>query len=679
MGSLRARLVLVFALFSLLAALALAAGGAAVVQDRARTHAIETFAATHTQLERSLALRRDIFRATTELSYTLPIFRNVTGHIDQADFGLGTEEQDSEDLEALYQSLSASTWDWSSIAGEGFLVIAEAKGRVIYIHGHPEHWGMRLPDGTRWQAYIQSLGPAQHLLEGTPNDAIAELIPEDDPALQKLSLIAPAEARPDHAFLVMARRIELEGRTAAIVVQGVRAERLLADVALAGVGTRLGLVAPDGRAFGSIEAPLVTAAMAAQADEVVGEAVAGREYLLLAHPLPPLMRGGRSPATLIAARDLEAGIGQLGGVAGLFLTLALGLGLVAIGAALVVAKRITQPIESLDNAVRRVARGELDTRVESHTDDELGRLSRAFNAMTEGLRERDRIKATFKRYLAPEVVEYLLAHPEAQKLGGERRRLTVLFSDLAGFTSFSESQPPEEVLNYLNSWLSRISNCVAARGGTLDKYIGDAVMAFWGAPIPQADHAARACLAALDHLEVLETLRPIWKAAGLGTLDVRIGLNTGELVIGNIGGEGGQDYTVIGDAVNLASRLEGVNRIYRTHILIAEQTFLDAGSAIEARELDLVRVKGREAVVRIYELLGPKGWRAHHPTEAKAYHYYEAALSAFRNNDMPSCLEALQQMAPLLPQDGPALLLKRRAEAVLQGGSWEPVRTLDEK
>src|SRR5262249_43508545 len=179
----------------------------------------------------------------------------------------------------------------------------------------------------------------------------------------------------------------------------------------------------------------------------------------------------------------------------------------ALGAASVVGARFTRPMVALESAARRVAAGDLSARVGGpRKGDEIARLGLAFDLMVDGLRERERIKSTFKKYLAPDVVDYLLAHPEAQELGGARRELTVMFSDIVRFTALAEARAPEEVVAILNRYFTQVSERIAARGGTVDKYIGDAVMSFFGAPVPRPDHAARACLAALDHLAVVDEL-----------------------------------------------------------------------------------------------------------------------------------------------------------------------------
>jgi class 3 adenylate cyclase len=261
----------------------------------------------------------------------------------------------------------------------------------------------------------------------------------------------------------------------------------------------------------------------------------------------------------------------------------------------------------LEAAARRVRLGELDVEVPVRSNDEVGRLSGSFNEMVAGLRQRDQIKGLFKRYLDPQVVDELIRNPEKAAPGGERRELTILFSDLVGFTSMSEELSPEALVELLNSYFEQATEKLGQHGATLDKFIGDAIMCFWNAPLPQEDHAARACLSALGLMKVVDALAPKVEAMGLPRWDCRIGINTGPGVVGNIGSRAAQDYTVIGDTVNLASRLEGAAGVYGTRTLVSEETVRAARGAVLTRELDLLRVKGRQLPVRVYELVAMGG------------------------------------------------------------------------
>ena len=206
---------------------------------------------------------------------------------------------------------------------------------------------------------------------------------------------------------------------------------------------------------------------------------------------------------------------------------ALGVALLALAGAAFMARSMASPLVQLEAAAGRVRLGDLNVEVPVHSSDEVGRVSQSFNEMVSGLRQRDQIKGLFKRYLSPQVVDELLKNPEKAAPGGERKMLTVLFSDLVGFTSMSERMSPEALVALLNTYFEQATEVLTRHGATLDKFIGDAIMCFWNAPLPQEDHAARACLTALELVAVVERLAPRFEAQGLPRLDCRIGINTG--------------------------------------------------------------------------------------------------------------------------------------------------------
>ena len=226
----------------------------------------------------------------------------------------------------------------------------------------------------------------------------------------------------------------------------------------------------------------------------------------------------------------------------------------------------------------------------------------AFRVITEQ-KEKRYIRQTFSKFVSKSVVDDLLKHPEKLKLGGEKKILTVLFSDIRGFTSISEKLTPEQLVEHLNEYLQAMTDIVMKYDGTLDKYVGDELMAFWGAPIPQEDHAYLSCKASLEMMTVLNRLNEHWVSIGKPHLDIGIGLNSGDMVVGNMGSTSRMDFTLMGDNVNLGARLEGTNKVYGTHIIISEFTYEFVKDKIIARELDLIRVKGKHLPVKIYELV----------------------------------------------------------------------------
>jgi len=225
-----------------------------------------------------------------------------------------------------------------------------------------------------------------------------------------------------------------------------------------------------------------------------------------------------------------------------------------------------------------------------------------FRYFTEEKKKRE-LKSTFSKYVSPAVVDELLKDAENLKLGGRKEHMSVFFSDVRGFTTISEKLPPEELSRVLNLYLTPMTELVFKNKGTLDKYIGDAIMAFFGAPIKGNSHAKDACRCALQNLEKLKELQKEFEAQGLPHIDIGIGINTGAMSVGNMGSNIVQNYTVMGDSVNLAARLEGINKEYGTRIIISQFTFDEAKEDFTAREIDRVRVKGKLEPVRIFELI----------------------------------------------------------------------------
>ncbi|MFY2563147.1 adenylate/guanylate cyclase domain-containing protein [Corallococcus terminator] len=352
---------------------------------------------------------------------------------------------------------------------------------------------------------------------------------------------------------------------------------------------------------------------------------------------------------------------------------AVGITLFALAAAFFLARGLASPLVELEAAAGRVRLGDLTVEVPVRGTDEVGRVAQSFNEMVSGLRQRDQIKGLFKRYLAPQVVDELLKNPEKAAPGGERKLLTVLFSDLVGFTSMSEQLSPEELVALLNTYFEQATGVLTQHGATLDKFIGDAIMCFWNAPLPLEDHAARACLTALDLLAVVDRLSPIFEARGLPRLDCRIGINTGHAVAGNLGSSAAQDYTVIGDTVNLASRLEGAAKVYGTRTLVAEDTLLAAHGVVLARELDLLRVKGKQQPVRVFELVGTAG-----TTPAPHLARFAEGLALYRAQRFTEARAAFLAS----PEDPPSQRFAARCDALLvtpPPEDWDGVFTLDSK
>ncbi len=302
-----------------------------------------------------------------------------------------------------------------------------------------------------------------------------------------------------------------------------------------------------------------------------------------------------------------------------------------------------------------------------------------YRYMTEE-KEKKKIRGTFQLYLTGSVIEEMLKHPEKLKLGGEKKDLTVLFSDIRRFTSISEGMTPEALVKLLNEYLSHMTDVVFKYDGLLDKYIGDAIMAIWGAPLDQPDHVQRACHAGLGMMEELRKLCRKWGTEGLPLLNIGVGINTGPMVVGNMGSHRRFNYTVIGDSVNTGSRLEGLNKIYGTNIIISEMVYERVQNDFLVRELDLVRVKGKDRPVKIYELLG--GTRKVSPEHSFLAKEFESALEEYRNRNWSRAQVACKDILARVPQDGPAKLYLERC-SMLSGNpppeDWDGVYTFTTK
>jgi adenylate cyclase len=287
--------------------------------------------------------------------------------------------------------------------------------------------------------------------------------------------------------------------------------------------------------------------------------------------------------------------------------------------------------------------------------------SAAYVSIVEG-QEKRMIRGAFSKYVPPGVVDELVADPSKLRLGGEKRTISMLFSDVQGFTSMSEVLAPETLLMVLNEYLDEMSDIVFNEGGTLDKYIGDAVMALYGAPTALPDHALHACRTAILMQRRLRELNARWREEGRewGDLAIRIGLNTGSPVVGNIGGERRFDYTALGDSVNLAARLEPACKNYGVRIMIAAETRRLAGDAIIVRELDFLAVYGKAEPVAVFELIGLAGDDL--GGKAEVLEMYERGLRTFRDRDFELALQYFNAALELDPEDGPSDLYRERCE-----------------
>lgn len=359
--------------------------------------------------------------------------------------------------------------------------------------------------------------------------------------------------------------------------------------------------------------------------------------------------------------------------------------IVGFAFALLVSSGITRPVRLLLAGTREVEAGRFDKPITVSTQDEIGELAAAFNRMIEQLRHNERIRETFGRYIDPKVVQGLIDRPEVA-IEGQRRVMTIMFCDMSGFTSMSESMTPRGLVKVMNHYFTVMSGPIRSNRGVIDKYIGDAIMSYWGPPFIEEDE--QAMLAGLAAIEMADQVPALQKQLpdllGIRAMpapcDLRIGIATGEVLTGSIGSELMMSFTVMGDAVNLASRLEAANKAYGTRILISQATAEAIGARLELREIDRLAVAGQSAPQAVFEVMG----RANALTDAQASlrtHYAEG-LSAYRARRFDDARAAFNAALEAVPGDGPSRTLLGRItqfEANPPDGGWDGAWRLEQK
>lgn len=295
-------------------------------------------------------------------------------------------------------------------------------------------------------------------------------------------------------------------------------------------------------------------------------------------------------------------------------------------------------------------------------------------------REKRKVRKTFERYVSPGVIALIEKDPKKYfKTGGESKELTVMFSDIRDFTRLSEGLTPNELVQLLNHYLGDMTDILFTRWGTLDKYIGDAIMGFWGSPFPQDDHAIRGCACALDMREKLKELNAQWAAEGRKQLAIGIGLNTGEVNVGNMGSSKRFAWTVMGDNVNLASRLEGITKEYHVQCVVSEATYRAAKDHYVFREIDRIRVKGKTLPVTIYELLD---WTRNEAIYTERIARFSEALTAYRRQQWEEAIDLFRKMQAKFPDDGPAQTFVLRSHDLMEAPpepDWDGVYAMKTK
>lgn len=337
--------------------------------------------------------------------------------------------------------------------------------------------------------------------------------------------------------------------------------------------------------------------------------------------------------------------------------------IVGFAFALLVSSGITRPVRLLLAGTREVEAGRFDKTITVSTQDEIGELAAAFNRMIEQLRHNERIRETFGRYIDPKVVQGLIDRPEVA-IDGQRRVMTIMFCDMSGFTSMSEGMTPRGLVKVMNHYFTVMSGPIRNNRGIIDKYIGDAIMAYWGPPFIEEDEPALlACLAAIDMADQVPALqKQLPDLLGIRAMpapcDLRIGIATGEVLTGSIGSELMMSFTVMGDAVNLASRLEAVNKTYGTRIMISQATADAIGSTCELREIDRLTVAGQSLPQTIFEVMGKA--RGLSVPQASLRSHYAEGLAAYRAQRFDDARTAFNAALEAVPGDGPSRTLLAR-------------------
>ena len=359
---------------------------------------------------------------------------------------------------------------------------------------------------------------------------------------------------------------------------------------------------------------------------------------------------------------------------------------------------LTKPLRRIVTAMRTIiTNGDMSSRVSVEYQDETGTLAHTFNLMIGELekayrqmkkyafesvisqKKEQRIRQIFQKYVPKDVIDKFFASPDAMMIGGNRD-LAILFSDIRGFTTISEKMSPDELVSALNLYFSDQVDIIMNRNGIVDKYIGDAIMAFWGAPVKHQDDAMQSVLAGLEMIDILEKFNKRQRELNKTEFHIGIGINYGTVTVGNIGSERKMDYTVIGDTVNLASRMEGLTKLYKEDLLISESIYeqiKDKEPILQIRLLDTVAVKGKTRGVKIYSIR-----RSITPTEAKAWAYYHKGMEYYYNMNFELASQQFKKALILLRLDAGCELFIARCEHYMENpppSDWDGIEVMHNK
>lgn len=359
--------------------------------------------------------------------------------------------------------------------------------------------------------------------------------------------------------------------------------------------------------------------------------------------------------------------------------------ILGLSVAWLISKNLTRPVHQLLRSTQKVREGDLDFQVGKMPEDELGQLGDSFSAMVDELKKKASLQKAIGSYIDPRIVEKVILSGRPEDVTGQKRMMTVVFTDLVGFTTLGENLTPGGLVNVINRYFTVMSNCVQEERGIIDKFIGDAVMAYWGPPfVAEEEQAIAACRAALKQVAAVDQFRRelpdlMGLRKNVPDINLRIGLSTGEVIVGNIGSDTARSYTVMGDTVNLASRLEAANKSYGTSILITETTQRLADRFIETREIDRLTVKGKTEPVIVYELLAETGKLSPEWTHRRTR--FETGLQAYRQQDWTAAEAIFQELIEKFA-DAPSRVFLERVTLLRHhspGPGWDGVWRLSTK
>lgn len=398
----------------------------------------------------------------------------------------------------------------------------------------------------------------------------------------------------------------------------------------------------------------------------------GIRYMGSFTPFPEIFGNPWKLGVVVPENDF---IGSVKQTVSLSLAITAAIFLASVLAAIALAHNLSAPILFLSAEAKRIKDFELDHEINlKPTIREIHLLATALAGMKTGLR-------MFGKYVPTELVRQLVQTGEVARLGGKKRELTFFFSGIAGFTPISESLSPELLMIHISEYMDELTRIIMGERGTVDKYIGDSIMAFWGAPISDPDHPLHACNTALACQTKISELNEKWRQEGRSALFTRIGIHTGEAVVGNVGSHERMNYTVLGDSVNLASRLEGANKIYGTRIIISQSVYERVSENFLCRPLDVIAVKGKGKSIKIYELVERKGGDIS-ARAAALCDAFSRALEKYEQQDWDGALKIFSDVHREFPSDHPAALYIDRCKRFQQnppGADWTGVTCLNSK